>query len=301
MVDFASDILTDQKSKSYSFDDDIGYAQLVQLGTSAGGARAKALIALNESTNEIRSGQTDVGEGFEHWLIKFDGVTNNGDHNLKDRIEYTLIEYAYYLMAKDAGLDMNECRIYEDDGLHHFLTKRFDRDCGKKLHMQTLGALAHIDYNIPGLCSYEQAAQYMKLLGLSMAEVEQLFLRMVFNVILVNQDDHVKNLSFLMDRKGDWKLAPAYDITFSYNMNNRWLKAHQMLINGKGTGINYEDIITAGKNMGISKRRCSMIILKVREVASKFGIYMEKAGVSESTCESLKKVIEELQPSGIVR
>ncbi len=292
MVDFASKVLKDRADKNLNLSDDIGYSQLLRLGTSAGGARAKALIAWNETTNEVKSGQTDAGEGFEYWLMKFDGVANNGDHGIKDRVEYTLIEYAYYLMARDAGIIMNECRIFEDGGLNHFMTKRFDRSPAGKLHMQTLGALAHMDYNIPGLCSYEQASRYMRVLGLSMKSVEQFFTRMVFNVILVNRDDHVKNVSFLMDRRGEWKLAPAYDITFSYNLNNRWLKAHQMLINGKNEDIGYEDLISAGRTMGLGRRRCDSIISNVAKVASDFRSYLEKAGVRESITDSLQKVVD---------
>lgn len=293
MVEFASDILSNKKSERFSSEESIGYSQLVQLGTSAGGARAKALIAWNEETKEIRSGQIDAGNGFEYWLIKFDGVRKNGDHNLEDSVEYTLIEYAYYLMAKEAGIEMNECRIYEDDGMHHFMTKRFDREGNKKLHMQTLAALAHIDYNIPGLCSYEQAAAYMRQIGLPMSQVEQFYRRMVFNVVLINQDDHVKNTSFLMNRRGEWRLSPAYDITFSYDVNNRWLKAHQMLINGKQADIKADDLVMAGRNMGLSPQKCRKIIDEVSGVALGFMDYMDRAGVREKTAKVLYKVVQE--------
>ncbi len=291
MVDFASAVLSDRTNRKINADEELGYSQLVQLGTSAGGARAKALIAWNETTNEIKSGQVDAGEGYDYWLMKFNGVNNNGDHDLKDRVEYTLIEYAYYLMAIDAGIRMQECRIYEDDGLHHFMTRRFDRVGNRKIHMQTLGALAHIDYNEPGLCSYEQAAQYMREIGLPMTDVEQLYRRMTFNVIMVNQDDHVKNISFLMDRNGRWSLAPAYDVTFSYNAENRLLKAHQMLVNGKSSGITHEDLLAAGKNMGLSKSKCTGIISDVENVAGKYRHYFELAGIREDTCEELVKHI----------
>lgn len=291
MVDFASNVLTDRVNRKISADEEVGYSQLVQLGTSAGGARAKALIAWNEETNEMKSGQVDAGDGFGYWLMKFDGVTSNGDHDLEDSVEYTLIEYAYYLMAIGAGIRMQECRIYEDDGLHHFMTRRFDRKGKQKSHVQTLAALAHIDYNYPGLCSYEQAAQYMRELRMPASDIEQLFRRMIFNVMLVNQDDHVKNISFLMDRNGKWSLAPAYDMTFSYNSENRWLKAHQMLINGKSTGITRDDIITAGRNMGIGKVKCDRIISDVEAAVKDYKLYFEQAGVKESTCDELLKVV----------
>ena len=291
MVEFASHVLAGKENQKLSVDDQIGYSQLVQLGTSAGGARAKALIAWNESTGELKSGQIYAGNGYEYWLIKFDGVNKNGDHNLEDTVEYTLIEYAYYLMAKEAGIEMNECRILDEGGRHHFMTKRFDRVGNQKLHMQTLGALLHVDYNYPGLCSYEQAAAVIKKLNTSSKDVEQLFRRMVFNVLLVNQDDHVKNISFLMDKNGRWKLAPAYDVTFSYNLNNRWLKAHQMTVNGKTEGIEYDDLIMSGKSMGLGKSKCDRIIADVQNVASDISVYFEKVGVKEKNCDIIKKVI----------
>ena len=290
MVEFASEILSDRKKITIS-DDNIGYSQLVRLGTSAGGARAKALIAWNEKTREIKSGQTDAGEGFEYWLMKFDGVKKNGDHNLEDSVEYTLIEYAYYLMACDAGIIMNECRIYEDEGLHHFMTKRFDRVNNKKLHMQTLAALTHTDYNVPGLCSYEQAAQYMREMGLTQKEIEQFYRRMVFNVIMVNQDDHVKNVSFLMNRKGEWSLAPAYDVTFSYDPNNTWLKAHQMLVNEKADDIGLNDMIESAAKMGIRKQTADRIIEDIMNVVQNFKTYFEKVGVREETYRTVWNVV----------
>ena len=298
MVEFASEVLSDKESKKLSSDEEIGYSQLVQLGTSVGGARAKALIAVNEKTNEVKSGRIDAGNGFDYWLIKFDGVKKNGDHNLKDSTQYTLIEYAYYLMAKDAGIEMEECRILEENGRHHFMTKRFDRLGNQKIHMQTLGALTHIDYNFPGLCSYEQAAEIVRLLNSSMRDIEQLYRRMVFNVLLVNQDDHVKNISFLMDKSGNWKLSPAYDITFSYNQNNIWLKAHQMLVNGKNENITYDDLISSGKNMGISSVKCKKIIKDVNKVLENIENYFERAGVGEKSFSKILNVINEQKNVG---
>ncbi len=291
MVEFAAEILSDRANKAIRSTDDLGYRQLIQLGTSAGGARAKAIIAWNEKTNEIRSGQIDAGSGFDYWLIKFDGVTKNGDHDLEDHIEYTKIEYAYSKMAENSGIEMSECRLLADNGLHHFMTKRFERKNGQKIHMQTLGALAHIDYNIPGLCSYEQAVGYMRQIGITQKEIEQYYRRMVFNVLLVNQDDHVKNTSFLMDKNGKWILAPAYDLTFSYNLDNKWLKAHQMLINGKSTNITYEDLIESGRTMGINKRKCDRIIDDVKTVAEKSADYLEQEGIKDDTVAELSSVI----------
>lgn len=291
MVKFASDILERRESIVMKADGNLTYSQLVQVGSSAGGARAKALIAWNETTNEVRSGQTLLGPGFDYWLMKFDNVSKNGDHGLEDKPEYTLIEYAYYLMAKKAGITMSECRIYRSEGDSHFMTKRFDRVNGEKLHMQSLGALAHISYQEPGICSYELAAMYMNELGVPYKEIEQFYRRMVFNCLAVNQDDHVKNISFIMDRTGTWSLSPAYDITFSYNPSNRWLRAHQMTINGKTTEITKIDLLAAGSQMGLKARRCKDIISEVLSAVEDFSIFAEQAGISEKTYTYIDSII----------
>ena len=292
MVKFASDVLADREGISLKAEDNLTYSQLVQVGSSAGGARAKAIIAWNEETNEVRSGQAQLGTGYDYWLMKFDNVTKNGDHGLEDKPEYTLIEYTYYLMAKKAGVTMNECRLYESAGGHHFMTKRFDRENGRKLHMQSLGALAHISYQEPGICGYELAAMYMKEVGISYKEIEQFYRRMVFNCLAVNQDDHVKNISFLMDRNGKWSLSPAYDITFSYNPTNKWLRAHQMTVNGKTTGIELSDLLEVGSKMGIKERRCKDIIREVLTSIREFPVYAEQVGIKEKTCEYIHSIME---------
>ncbi len=292
MVKFASDILADREGISLKAEDNLTYSQLVQVGSSAGGARAKAIIAWNEETNEVRSGQAQLGTGYDYWLMKFDNVTKNGDHGLEDKPEYTLIEYAYYLMAKKAGVTMNECRLYESAGENHFMTKRFDRENGRKLHMQSLGALAHISYQEPGICGYELAAMYMKEVGISYREIEQFYRRMVFNCLAVNQDDHVKNISFLMDRNGKWSLSPAYDITFSYNPTNKWLRAHQMTVNGKTTGIELSDLLEAGSKMGIKEKRCKDIIREVLTSVREFPVFAEQVGIKEKTCQYIHSIME---------
>lgn len=293
MVKFASYVLANREGIYLKADDNLTYAQLVQVGSSAGGARAKAVIAWNEETNEIRSGQTQLGPGYDYWLMKFDNVAKNGDHGLLDKPEYTLIEYAYYLMAREAGITMNECRIYESEGNHHFMTKRFDRMDGKKLHMQSLGALAHISYQEPGTCGYELAAMYMKEIGISYKEIEQFYRRMVFNCLAVNQDDHVKNISFIMDRSGKWTLSPAYDITFSYNPTNKWLRAHQMTVNGKTLEISLSDLLEAGDKMGIKGRRCKDIINEVETAISRFSIIAQQVHLKEKTYEYINSIINE--------
>ena len=293
MVRFASDILSGRESVLLNANDNITYSQLVQVGTSAGGARAKALIAWNEETNEIRSGQMQLGPGYDYWLIKFDNVSKNGDHGLEDKPEYTLIEYAYYLMATSAGIVMNPCKILNSEGDHHFMTKRFDRMNGNKIHMQSLGALAHISYQEPGLCGYELAADYMKELGLYYKDIEQFYRRMVFNCLAVNQDDHVKNVSFIMNRSGQWQLSPAYDLTFSYNPTNKWLRAHQMTVNGKQSEIGLSDLVEAGNKMGIKEKRCKDIISEVQTSVSNFKSFAEQVGINEKTVDYINSIISE--------
>ncbi len=295
MVEFASSVLADRESIHLSAKNDMTYNQLLKLGTSAGGARAKAVIAFNEKTGEIRSGQIDPLDGFDFWLIKFDGVTKNGDHDLEDVPEYTMIEFAYYEMAKKAGITMSECRLLPEGGRKHFMTKRFDRVNGKKIHMQTLGALAHIDYDIPCLCSYEMAALYAKRIGLPNSDIEQFFKRMVFNVLAVNQDDHVKNISFLMDRNGVWSLSPAYDVTFACDLNNKWLKAHQMTINGKNSAIKIEDMIQCGQNMDIKAQKCKKIIDEVIIAIREWPEIARKVGIREKTIQMVQKEISKLK------
>ena len=295
IVEFASNILSKRKSVILNANEKLTYSQLIQVGTSAGGARAKAIIAWNKKTNEVRSGQILLNRDFDYWIMKFDDVLKNGDYGLDDEPQYTLVEYAYYLMAKDAGINMSECRIYKDGKRNHFMSKRFDRVNGNKVHMLSLGALTHINYNNPGECSYEYASQCMKQMGLTYKEIEEFFRRMVFNVLAMNQDDHVKNTSFLMDRSGKWSLSPAYDITFSYNLSNKWLRQHQMSINNKLDNITFNDILEAGKNMEIKKSRCIKIIEEVRKTVNNFEIYALKAGVNRKRIEEIQSVLKSIR------
>ena len=182
----------------------------------------------------MRSGQVKAGKGFEYWLLKFDGVSGNKDKELEDPRGYGLIEYAYYLMALDCGIDISECRLFKENGRSHFMTRRFDRLAGgEKLHMQSLGAMAHYDFNMAGAYSYEQALLAMRQLQLPMQAIEQQFRRMAFNIVARNQDDHVKNIAFLMDKSGEWSLSPAFDMTYSFNPAGTWTASHQMTLNGK--------------------------------------------------------------------
>jgi len=208
---------------------DNALTSILQIGTSAGGARPKGILAINEKTGHIISGHASAPKGYEHWLLKFDGVS---DMELGKPQGYGRIEYAYYLMASEAGINMSESKLWEENGRAHFMTKRFDRVDGKKIHMQSLCGLAHYDFNMAGAYSYEQALMVALGLGLNHADLSQLFRRMVFNVMARNQDDHTKNIAFLMDEKGVWALSPAYDVTYAHNPSGIWTHQHQMSLAG---------------------------------------------------------------------
>lgn len=289
MVELASAILTNRENIHICIQDN-AMEQIINVGTSAGGARAKAVIAWNRQTGDIRSGQIDAGKGYEYWLIKFDGVKNNKDKGDKeDGQAYTRIEYAYYLMAREAGIIMSDCRLYQESGRYHFMTRRFDRDeAGEKIHMQTLGALAHYDYNMPGVYSYEQAAHIIERLGIGQKAVEQFFRRIVFNIITRNQDDHVKNISFLMSRTGQWHLAPAYDITYASDMGNYWLAKHQMSMNGKTENFESEDFYACGKAMNLSKARIKKICEEVKASTLLWEQCAREAFLEERDMEEVK-------------
>ena len=211
LVELASDILSQRNDLRATFQEESrqrALTEILRIGTSAGGDRAKALIAWNPQTNEVRSGQVDAGPGFEYWLLKFDGVRGNRDKEMEDPKGYGAIEFACYLMAQDCGIAMEECRLFEENDRRHFMTRRFDRTRdGKKVHMQSLCALAHYDFNLAGAYSYEQALLVMRQLRLPMSAIEQQFRRMAFNIVIRNQDDHVKNIAFLMDQAGTWSLS----------------------------------------------------------------------------------------------
>jgi len=290
LVQLASDILQ-SREEMHVVTGPNAMQDIIKVGTSAGGARAKAVIAWNEQTGDIRSGQIEAGEGYGYWLIKFDGVNKNGDKDGDDEPQHTKIEYAYYLMAVDAGIEMNECRLYHENNRCHFLTRRFDRNpkSGEKIHMQTLGGIAHFDFNQPRAYSYEQAVQVMRKLRISEAEISQFYRRMVFNVLAQNHDDHVKNISFLMDRAGRWSLSPAYDVTYAYNPDGMWTSAHQMLINGKSESIKRQDLMASAKIMGIKAKTAEKIIVEVKDSISKWDKFAEIAGLQEMDAKKIKK------------
>ncbi len=256
-----------------------GVEQILQVGTSAGGARAKAVIAFNEASGEVRSGQLDAPAGFRHWLLKFDGV-GGGDHGLRDPDGWGPVEYAYHLMARAAGIEMTDCLLLAEGPRRHFMTRRFDRgEAGDRAHVQTIAALAHVDYNTPRAYSYEQALQLVQRLTGDTAAAEQLVRRMAFNVLARNRDDHVKNTAFSMDRRGRWCLTPAYDLTLAYVPGNRWLDAHQMTINGKGTDISEEDLLVAAAAGGVKRPVARHAIAAVHDAIVRWPACAEQAEI----------------------
>ena len=312
LVELASEVLSRRQGLVASLAE--GHAaramrEILSVGTSAGGARAKAVIAWNPASEEVRSGQLDdLPTGFEHWLLKFDGVRSASDHDspdppgpgdsLTDSEGYGAVEYAYSLMARDAGVQMSECRLLHEGGRRHFMTRRFDRDDAAatphshspsksyphslgKLHMQSLGALAHYDFNRPDAYSYEQAFLTMRRLGLPTAAVEQMFRRMAFNVVARNQDDHVKNIAFLMDRAGRWRLAPAFDMTYAYRPSSPWTGLHQMSINGKRDRFTRADFTACGRTVALPRGRALRILDEVRDVVAHWPDYAGRVGVDD--------------------
>lgn len=253
LIEVAQALLSKKQHLSVNLanEDSKALTEILKIGTSAGGARAKAVIAFNEKTGEVKSGQADVSKGFEHWLIKFDGVT---DAEIGVSNGYGRVEMAYHLMARSAGIQMMECRLLEESGRAHFMTKRFDREINnQKLHVQSFCALNHFDFNEVTRFSYEQLFQTMRSLRLSYPDAEQLFRRMAFNVMARNCDDHTKNFAFIMNKEGNWSLAPAFDICHAYRPGSTWVSQHALSINGKRFNITRDDLFVVAKNMNIKK------------------------------------------------
>ncbi len=269
---------------------------LLRVGTSAGGARAKAVIAWNPKTNEVRSGQVKAGSGFEYWLMKFDAVSGNKDKELEDPKGYGAIEHAYYRMAVDAGIAMSPCRLFEENERRHFMTKRFDRlDGGGKLHMQSLCGMAHYDFNQAGAYGYEQALQVIRRLELPMAAIEEQFRRMVFNIIARNQDDHVKNIAFLMDRSGNWSLSPAFDMTYSYQPGGKWTSSHQMTMNGKQSAFILEDFKACANSASMKRGLAETIIDEVQDVVARWRDYADESRVNPEQRDKIQAALR-LEP-----
>ena len=256
---------------------------ILRVGTSAGGARPKAIIAMN-SAGHVVSGQTTAPSDYDYWILKFDGVT---DLELGEPKGFGRIEYAYYLMAKAAGIEMMESRLLEENGRAHFLTKRFDRINNEKYHVQTLCGLAHYDYNTAGSYGYEQAFSVMRQLRLNKSEIAEQFRRMIFNVIARNQDDHTKNIAYIMDPSGKWRLSPAYDVMYSHNPHGRWTNMHQMSINGKRDDFTYSDFLTVAELIGIPK--AENIISAIFQAVKNWADFAKEAGVKQNVIDEIAK------------
>lgn len=285
LVKVASDALAEKSSFGVNLNDDkkAAIAEILRLGTSAGGQRAKAIIAYNKETGEVRSGQVEAPAGFDYYLIKLDGVSATA--GFKETGNHGRLEYSFYQLAKACGIDMTDCSLIEENGRAHFLTKRFDRNNGKKIHMQTLCGIAHFGYRIHRAYSYEQAFNVMRALRLPYSAAQEMFRRMVFNVVVRNQDDHTKNISFLMGADGVWRLSPAYDMGYAYNPNGGWTATHQMSINGKFDDISRQDMLAFAHQNNI--KEAATIIDEIIEAASHWPVLAETCGVPKKTVEAL--------------
>ncbi len=296
LVAMAQQILDQRADLRQSVDlqqeNDEAMSALFQVGTSAGGARAKALVAVNQQRTEIRSGQVDAPEGFEHFLLKFDGVE---EHKINSEVfgdpqGFGRMEYAYYLMARDCDINISPSELLIDGQRAHFMTRRFDREGNRKLHYASFCAMDHADYKRPGSYSYEQLLAVARRLRLPRQDAVEIFRRMVFNVIARNHDDHSKNIGFMLDSmQGSWRLAPAFDLAYSYKKDSPWVNAHQMSLNGKRDGFSRADLLAVAALIGNFKQQARQIIDQVQEVVSRWPDYANTAGVFDSLATEIKR------------
>ena len=294
LVELASMVLAERNGLAVEFDEE-GLNDILRVGTSAGGARAKAVIVWNETTNEVRSGQVDAPAGFEHWLLKFDGVSESFD-GVADPQGYGRIEYAYFKMAQLAGIKMSDCRLFQEDGRAHFMTRRFDRPAGGgKIHYASLFGLAHMAYSAPGAQnhSYEDYFAVIEQLDIEPSARLEAFRRMVFNVLGCNRDDHTKNFGFMMDDSGRWNLAPAFDVTYAHNPKpGKWTASQQMSIMGKRENITRDDLIAIGRNSSVATvPKLSAAIDQVFEALRKWRSFAAQVGVGEKQARQIEQAI----------
>ncbi|MGL1903932.1 MAG: type II toxin-antitoxin system HipA family toxin [Fibrobacterales bacterium] len=278
----AQEVLNQHEDSKNELNDNDKLHSLIQVGTSAGGAKAKAIIALNSTTNEVMSGQAECPEGFDHWILKFSEIENSEHYSDSD---VGRLEYAYYLMALDAGITMMESRLLDDGSRAHFMTRRFDRYQGHKIHVQTFCGIAHQDRNPAGNTHYETLFLVARKLGLTQPSLDELYRRMVFSILARNQDDHSKNHAFMMDGTGNWRETPAYDITFSYNKNSRWIAQQQMSCNGKRDNFIKKDLLAAADAADV--RRPGPIIEQVEESLKKWDSFAISAGLPQKTRDKI--------------
>lgn len=285
LVDVARDALSKKEGFGVNLEDDrkAAIAEILRLGTSAGGQRAKAIIAYNKETGEVRSGQINAPEGFDYYLIKLDGVS--AEAGFRETENYGRLEYSFSELVKKCGIEMTGCSLIEENGRAHFLTRRFDRENGRKIHMQTLCGIAHYDFRLRKGYSYEQAFNVMRRLRLPYSQAQEMFRRMVFNVVVRNQDDHTKNISFLMDPNGKWRLSPAYDMGFAYNPAGAWTATHQMSINGKFDDLTRNDLIEFAASNNI--KNAPEIIDQICETASGWPELAKECGVPQTMIDAI--------------
>lgn len=289
LVDLAAKMLSQKSDFETSFEVDELQAmkEILKIGTSAGGARPKAIIAYNERTGQVKSGQTKVPQGFKHYLIKLDGVS---DAQFGQSTGYGRVEMAYYLMATDCGIEMTESKLLEENGRAHFMSKRFDReDINIKHHIQTLCAMQHYDFNDVNSYSYEQLFQTMRLLRLPYPQAEQMFRRMIFNVLARNCDDHTKNLAFRLKKDSTWELTPAYDVCHAYRPDSQWVSQHALSVNGKRKNITKTDFLSFARLMNIKK--AENIIDEVNRKVNSWNNYAEATGVNPNLRDAIDKTL----------
>ena len=287
LVEVAREALSEKTAFGTNLADDAktAIAAILRLGTSAGGQRAKAIIAYNKATGEVRSGQVTAPKGFDYYLIKLDGVSAKA--GFKETENYGRLEYSFYTLAKACGIEMTECSLIEENGRAHFLTRRFDRINGKKLHMQTLCGLSHYDFRLLRAYGYEQAFGVMRMLRLPYSAAQEMFRRMVFNVVVRNQDDHTKNISFLMDEIGQWRLSPAYDVGYAYNPKGGWTAMHQMSVNGKFEDITRDDLLAVAVANNI--KNAAEVIEQVVDAASNWPRMALDCGVPRDMVSNIER------------
>lgn len=287
IVHLTKQILDQKEQKKLTLDEQNTINTILKVGSSAGGARAKVIVSINEEKREIIPGDLIASEGFRYWLLKLDGVTNQ---SLGDPEGFGKIEYAYHKIAAASGIKMTQCKLFQENNRYHFMTERFDRENHQKVHTQTLCGLAQMDYNQPLQHSYEQCFAVQRKLGLDFSDTIQQFRRMVFNVIAKNCDDHTKNITFLMDQKGQWKLSPAYDITYAHDPSNHWLKQHQMSVNGKRNDITVKDMLVVGETLGIRNRK--KIIEEVKDGVSNWERVAKNLDIPKTQYQSIQERIQ---------
>ncbi|MBU2878236.1 MULTISPECIES: type II toxin-antitoxin system HipA family toxin [Aliiglaciecola] len=296
LVEVAQDIVN-QRSKfnvslnQQGYEDKEAMMALMSVGMSAGGARPKAVLAFNSDFTQVRSGQTNAPDGFSHYLMKFDGVSehNKNQETFGDPTGYGAMEYVYYLMATASQIDMMPCYLLNEGKRRHFITQRFDRIGNDKVHVQTLNGLAHVSFKQVGIYSYAELFDVARSLKLSAKEAEQIFRRMVFNVVAKNHDDHAKNISFMFDQQQQWTLAPAYDLAYSYKPGSRWVNSHWMSINGKRDNFDRKDLYSFAQLSPIfNKRKIDRIIDEVVEQVSQWQKLAKEHHVPKTLIEEVQ-------------